>query len=177
VAWGRWTKRITVTVRADFHTVVAWFQHPDRAEEMLAEMAKRGMTDCSIEDSFTDTVRIRDIRCKTPKGSAVHARAQTELGPDGHVGVWSGDRFVVRAHGFNQGPNTAGRQETKDWDEIREFVATGEGMSEIRLRRHEQLVDDPRWYEWLLPPITERAQLKRGLQNLVLRCEEAQRSL
>lgn len=167
--------RITVKVRADPHTVVAWFQHPDRTEEMLAEMVKRGMTDCSVEESYTDTVRIRDFRCKTPKGSTVHARAQTELGPDGHVGVWSGDRFVTHAHGFNQGPNATGRQETKDWDETREFVPTGEGMTQMCITRHEQLMDDPRWYEWLLPPITERAQLKRRLQDLVLRCEEAQR--
>jgi hypothetical protein len=155
---------------------VAWFQHPDRAEEILAEMAKRGMTDCSLEDSYTDTVRIRDFRCKTPRGSAVHGRVQTELGPDGDLGVWSGDRFVIRTYGFNQGPNVTGRQETKDWDETKEYVLTGEGMTEIRLTRHEQLLDDPRWYEWLLPPITERAQLKRRLQALVLRCEEAQRS-
>jgi len=50
-------------------------------------------------------------------------------------------------------------------------------MTQMCLTRHEQLMDDPRWYEWLLPPITERAQLKRRLQDLVLRCEEAQRVL
>lgn len=175
VAWGRWSIRITVKVEADPHTVVAWFQHPDRTEEMLAEMVKLGMTDCSIEDSYTETVRIRDVRCKTPRGSTIHGRTQTELGPDGHVGVWSGDRFVIHAHGFAQGPNASGRQETKDWDETREFVPTGKGTTEIRLRRHEQLMDEPPWYEWLLPPITERAQLKRRLQAQVLRCEEAQR--
>jgi hypothetical protein len=174
VAWGKWTKRITVKVRADPRTVVAWFLHPDRREETLAELVKLGMTDIFIEDSFTDTVRIRNIRYKTPKGSAVHARSESELGPDGHLGAWRGDRFVTVAHGCIKGPNTTGRQD-KNWDEIREFVPTGEGITKLLVTRHEQLMN-PRWDEWLLPPITERGNLKRNLRDMAMRCEEAQRT-
>jgi len=168
---GRWTIRMTAKVRADPHSVVAWFEHPDRIEEALAEMAKRGLIDCSVENSFTKSVRIRDIRGKNSSGSAVvHIRAESELGPDGRVGTWSGDRFLVVGHGFNYEQSAVGGKQTKHWDDTMEFLPTSEGATEI-IHTHNQRFLDPRWYEWLLPPISERARKNRALREKASRCE------
>jgi hypothetical protein len=170
VGMGNWTIRVTAKVRADPHSVVAWFQHPDRTEEALAELVKRGMTDCSIEDSFTDSVRIRDIRCNTPSGSALLTRSESQLGPDGHVGTWSGDRFLLVGHVSIQERTSNGRLKTKEWDETYAYVPSSAGTTEI-VRTHHQRLIHPRWDEWLLPPLTERARNKRLLRDLAARCE------
>jgi hypothetical protein len=171
VAWGRWTIRTAAKVRVDPHSVVAWFQHPDRAEEVRATLQEAGITGVSSETSISGNTRILDVRYQTPSGSSVHRRSVTELDPDGRAGTWSGDRFVVVAHGFVHVRPVVGEQETEDWNDTFEFVPADDGTTEIVHTHHQQFMD-PRWHQWLFPSRMERARRKEALGMLALRCEE-----
>lgn len=106
---GKWTIRVAARIEANPRAVVSWYRHPDRIEEVLAGLVARGVTDCSVERSFTDSVRILDIRFTTPRGSTNYTRNESQLGPDGQVGSWSGDRFMLIGHTLIQQRSVAER--------------------------------------------------------------------
>jgi hypothetical protein len=168
VSRGKWTVHATASIRANPHSVVAWFQDPDRIEELLSELAKQGH--CSIENSSTEAVRIRDVRVLTPSGSSIHMRTETQLGPDGRPGTWSGDQFQLVGHAFTHVRRSNGSQETKTWDTTTTIAPIGDEIAEVVITQHQQFVD-PRWFQWLLPPVTEQTLKRRRLRDLVRRCE------
>jgi hypothetical protein len=102
-------------------------------------------------------------------------RIESELGPDGRVGTWNADRFLSVGRAIIQvRSSSGGPKKTKDQDVTTAFAATSQGTTEI-VRTYQQRPIDLRWYEWLLPPITERVNRKRQLQELASRCEAALR--
>ena len=172
----KWTIRTTAKVRADSHSVVAWFEHPDRIEESFAELLKRGLTDCSVDYSSTDSIRVRDVRYKTPRRVLVHIRVESDLGPGGQIGTWTGDRFLLVRHGSKEDRSARGAQlAINEWDETMEFIPTGDGVTEIIHTQHQRFMG-PHWYERLLRPTIERTVRSRKLRGLALRCEQAQRT-
>jgi hypothetical protein len=159
-------------VRADVHSVVAWIQHPDRKDELLAALGREGATNRSIEDTFADSIRIRDLRWTTRTGSKAHQRVETAIGTTGLPGAWDGERFLVVGHEVNHVRYATGREETVDCNSTLEFVPTGPDLTEIISIHHHRTIHGP-WYNKFIPPNSSRVQMQRELRVWTLRCETA----
>jgi hypothetical protein len=143
-------------------------------QEYLAELVKRGVIDCSIDNSFTDSMKIREIRWAARMGSTMQSRVEYELGPDGRVGAWKADRYLIVTHEVNQVTDPTGRKETVDCNNTTEFVPAGNDVTEIISIHHHQNIES-RWYQRLLPPTAARGTMKRRLAVQASRCEKALR--
>jgi hypothetical protein len=166
---------MTAHVCADIRSVVDWYLDPVQKEAVIAEMEELGRTNYSVDDTFTDSVRIRDIRWSTPMGESMYQTIETELGPDGRPGSWIGERFRVVGHEVNRSTYSATREDVVDCNYTMEFVPDGDNATKI-ISTHHHLNVDSRWYERLLPPIAARAAMQRNMRRRALRCEQALRT-
>ena len=170
----RWTIKTSAKVRMDTPSLVEWLRRPERNEEALAYLEERDVVDWSIEETLVDSMRTRDIRFVTRTGSKVHARLEQELDPEGHPGRWEGGSFIIPIHEIRHVVK-AGHEETLDFQRTLAFRPDGdtETLVTSTVRR---MTASGRWYEWRLPPVSERVGLERGLRFWVLRWESALRS-
>jgi hypothetical protein len=163
-------------VRASTPLVVEWWRHPDRKQEHLDNLVKKGMTDISLKDSLVGSVRIREIEWTTRVGSSMHHRIETELGSDGLPGGWQGDRFLIVAHEVSQSRSRA-KLQVVDCNQTLEFnPVRGDETEVVSTHQHRKL--NARWFEALLPSNSTRtafakAEMDRQLEEVALRCEQS----
>jgi hypothetical protein len=170
---AKWEVSITATVAADTKFVAAWWTDLDRREEVFAKLRKRHYSDFSVEESYTGSTRIRDMRCKTSRGSFVHSRLEYDLGPDGAIGTWSGDRFSLVGRGFTHRRSAAGALESvQDWNHIMTFLSTNQGATEIVGTFNGRSVEVD-WLKRFLLPLSMRVAFKRQFRDRAKRCEQA----
>jgi hypothetical protein len=174
---AQWTIRVTATVQVDTKSVAAWWTHPDRMEEAVARLrTRRFISDLSVEDSLTDSGRIRDIRFKGPRGSLRHIRVETDLDADGCTGTWNSDRFHMVRRGFDEKRSARGLLEgLTNWDATVTLIPTGEDVTEI-VGTHNGRAMEAGWFERLTFPIVAQAQARRSVRDLANRCEQEQRT-
>jgi hypothetical protein len=171
-----WAVSAKATVQADLRSVAAWWTHPDRTEEANASLHNRRYSDISIEVSYTDVARVRDIRFKTSTGSFQHGQLECDLGPDGGIGTWNGDRFVLVSRGFTHKRSAAGvLLGSSQWDQTTTFVATIEGATEI-VGTHNGRLMEGGWFQRFLFSVLPQRRFKRQLRDQARRCEQALRS-
>ena len=173
---AKWEVSTTATVAADTRFVAAWWTDLDRREEALARLRKRHYSDVSVEESYTGSTRILDMRWKNSKGSFVHSGLEYDLGPDGAIGTWSGDRFSLVGRAFSHRRSATGALESvQDWNQTMTFVLTNEGATEIVGTLNGRSVEVG-WLKRLLFPLRLTVAFKRQFRDQAKRCELARQS-
>jgi hypothetical protein len=170
---AKWEFSITVTVAADTKFVAAWWTDLDRREEVFARLRKRHYSGFSVEESYTGSTRILDMRWKNSKGSFVHSGLEYDLGPDGAIGTWSGDRFSLVGRAFSHRRSATGALESvQDWNQTITFVSTNDGATEIVGTFNGRSVEVD-WPTRFLLPLSLRVAFKRQFRDRAKRCEQA----
>lgn len=89
-----WTIETRGRIDAGIETVMHWWFHPDRADEMRMRIDATGATDVSVAETISGAVRIRVVIWRDANGWEHHHHGTTELDHQG-MAARRGDRFIA----------------------------------------------------------------------------------
>ena len=96
VGQSTWSFHTSGVVNASPESVFGWWFHPDRKADLLGQLESSGALSLTLEDVFSDGVRIRAVRW-TEKNGWKHRHDITVAIVPGQMPELIGDRFVIPA--------------------------------------------------------------------------------
>lgn len=149
---------------------MAWWFHPDRAEDVLRYAEKSGAVDTAFSESDRDGVRVRTYLWKDRLGWAYRHRAETHLAPDGRA-ERSGGRFVAPTGDTVSYTSPRGEGMTKTCVGRIEFAPLPGGSTEVRAF-HSHSLEGGRWFWRVKTENQDRANTVAMFHDTIDRCQE-----
>ncbi len=149
---------------------MAWWFHPDRAEDLLAFAAKHGAVERSYAEAIHG-VRVRTYHWKDRRGWTYSHRAETPLGPDG-MPQHRDDRFIAPIGDVVNYKSLRGREMTKACVGRTEFTLVPGGGTKIDTF-HSHTLEGGSWFRRVKSEMTDRTQTAEAFRDLIDHSQKA----
>jgi hypothetical protein len=169
MARSQWSYETTGTVYADTEAVMAWWFHPDRAEDFLSFAEKIGALETSFEESIEDGARIRTFQWKDRRGWTYSHRAESRLAANG-MAARKDDHFIAPASDVVRYKSPTGKEMTKTCVGRIEFSPLNTGRTKISTFHDHSLVGGT-WPRRLRMVRLDRSNTEASFRDWIDRCQ------
>lgn len=168
---SKWSFRLTEVVHSPPESVMAWWFHPDRKDEVEGRITGGGATYFALDDTSTDGLRVRTISFRDRRGWDHRHRVERQLASDG-TPVRSGNRFVVPVRDINEMRSPRGQRITFECVGQMEFVPRPDGATEVHVE-HVHTLAGGNWATRRAIRRSDPGKEDRQLKNIVADCKAA----
>jgi hypothetical protein len=117
-------------------TVMAWWFHPDRSEDLRDRLNRVGARDVSVDVSQEGDIRVVTTSYVNNRGNKVHSRRERPLTSEGTAPP-SGDRFISESIEVLTMETRSGHKLTRTCNGRMAFIPQPDGSTEVvSIHRH-----------------------------------------
>jgi hypothetical protein len=164
-----WSFETSATVNASPESVMAWYFHPDRKDDLRNYFEKTGR-DLTLTESINDGMRVRDLKWNH-RGWEHHQHIETRLFQTG-LPERTGDRFVVPGTDVTRHQSPVGQEITVSCNARVEFIPVPSGGTEIRAI-HDHTMTGGMWLQQLSLRRSSRKYTERFDTHWIDQCRAA----
>jgi hypothetical protein len=171
---SEWSYVLSGIVNANPEAVMAWWFHPDRAEDFLRSAKKIGAIDAALAESIEDEVRVRTYLWKDRRGWTYRHRMETHLAEDG-LAVRTGDHFIAPRGDVESYKSPTGAEMTKTCVGRIAFTPLAEGGTKVWVLHNHSLVGGA-WLWRIKMERDDRSNTEAAFRDQIDRCQNMQGS-
>jgi hypothetical protein len=151
---------------------MAWWFHPDRAEDLLRIAAKNGAVGSTYAETIEDGVRVRTYQWKDRRGWTYSHHAETHLTPHGMAAQREG-RFVAPVGDVVTYVSSKGKAMTKTCVGRIEFTPLAGGGTKVEAF-HSHSLEGGSWLRRMQSEMTDRTQTEEAFREWIDECQKAE---
>lgn len=165
-----WSFETSATVNASPASVMDWWFHPDRRDDLRNYFERNGR-DLTLTESMDDGMRVRDLKWKDPRGWEHHQHTETRLFQTGRP-ERNGDRFIAPATNVTYHQSPLGQAIIVSCNGGAEFIPLPGGGTEIRAL-HDHTMTGGMWLQQWSLRRSNRKYTERFDANWIDQCRAA----